>query len=66
MVMKKTAIQIRSFSEWTMAFRRLDREKLRDMEGYGPFMELSFDSQAFRAQPDFGFRMLLQFKDKMR
>lgn len=66
MVMQKKAIQTRSFSEWTMAFRRLGSENLRQMEGYSPFMELSFDSKTFRAQPDFGFRMLLQFKDKMR
>jgi hypothetical protein len=66
MVMKKTAIQTRSFSEWTMAFRKLGSENLSPMEGYSPFMEMSFDSQDFKAQPDFGFRMLLQFKDKMR
>jgi hypothetical protein len=66
MVIKKSVIQSRRFSEWTMAFRKLGSEDIREMEGYSPFMELSFDSQAFQAEPDFGDRMLLQFKEKMR
>lgn len=66
LVMKQTAIETRNFSEWTMAFRRLGPEKLSGVEGYSPFMELSFDAQAFREQPDFGLRMLLQFREKIR
>jgi hypothetical protein len=66
MVLKNEHIQSRHFPEWTMTFRKLGSEDLRDMEGYSPFMEQSFNSDAFKAEPDFCYRMLLQFKKKMR
>ena len=65
-VLKTDKISQRSFSQWTMAFRKIGTEDLRGIEGYSPFMELSFDSKAFQERPDFGYRMLLQFKKKMR
>ncbi len=65
-VLKKDNIASRSFSEWTMAFKKIGSEDLRAMEGYSPFMELSFNSEDFQQRPEFGYRMLLQFKKKMR
>jgi hypothetical protein len=66
LVLKKVKIEDRSFSEWTMAFKRIGSAEIKEMEGYSPFMELSFDSEEFKERPEFGYRMLLQFKDKMR
>ena len=65
-VIRITRPTSRLFSEWTMAFRDLTSDDASTLEGYNPFMEASFDSEAFRAQPEFAYRMLLQFKEKMR
>ena len=65
-VMKKENIDSRNFSEWTMAFKRVDSAEMQEIEGYSPFMELSFNSQGFRERPDFAYRMLLKFKNTMR
>jgi hypothetical protein len=66
LVMKNSPIAKRSFSEWQMAFRNISCDAVKQIEGYSPFMELSFDGDAFRSKPDFALRMLLQFKDKLR
>ena len=66
LVMRKDKIESRAFSEWTMAFKKVGSAEMQDMEGYSPFMELSFDSQAFKDRPDFAYRMLLKFKNTMR
>lgn len=65
-VLKKQNIDDRNFSEWTMAFRTVGSAEMQEVEGYSPFMELSFDSQAFKDRPDFAYRMLLKFKNTMR
>ncbi len=66
LVMKNSPIAERSFSEWQMAFRDISCDSVKEIEGYSPFMELSFSADAFRSKPDFALRMLLQFKDKLR
>ena len=65
-LMKKENVDNRRFSEWTMAFKRVNSAEMQGIEGYSPFMELSFDSQAFKERPDFAYRMLLKFKNTMR
>ena len=65
-VLKTDVIKSRSFSEWTMAFKKIGSAEMEGTEGYSPFMELSFNSQAFKQRPDFAYRMLLKFKDTMR
>ena len=64
-VIRKTCTTRRLFSEWSMAFRKLESDDARTLEGYNPFMEVSFDSEAFRAHPEFAYRMLLRFKETM-
>jgi len=66
LVMKTSPITERNFADWTMAFRDISLEALKDMEGYSPFMEMSFDSEELRSKPDFAYRMLLQFKTRLR
>ena len=65
-LMKNSLIAERSFSEWQMAFRDISGDQVKQIEGYSPFMELSFTADDFRSKPDFAVRMLLQFKDKLR
>lgn len=45
LVMKTSPITERNFADWTMAFRDISLEALKDIEGYSPFMEMSFDSE---------------------
>jgi hypothetical protein len=66
LVLKTNPISERNFAEWTMAFRDISLEALKNVEGYSPFMEMSFDSEELRLKPDFAYRMLLQFKARLR
>jgi hypothetical protein len=66
LVMKQGAITERRFSQWQMAFRDISLEGLKEIEGYSPFMETSFETDEFRSKPDFAYRMLLQFKSRLR
>jgi hypothetical protein len=66
LVMKEGPIKDRSFSEWRMAFRDTSGASVKDIIGYSPFMEMSFEADKFRSKPDFANRMLLQFKKRLR
>ena len=65
-VIKRSRIHERQFSEWQMAFRDITGGDLMNMEGYSPFMELSFTAAEFHAKPNQCHRLLLQFKEKIR
>jgi hypothetical protein len=64
-ILKKTPIPERQFSEWQMAFRDLNGEDFKNMEGYSPFMEWSFKDCEFKDKPNLCYKLLLQFKERL-
>lgn len=55
----------RRFAEWSMAFR--DISGLADNEeGHSPFLNSGFRDEAFCSNPHIPFRLLLEFKERMR
>ena len=65
-VLKRSVIEERQFSEWQMAFRDITRADLTGMEGYSDFMELSFTNAEFLAKPNHCHKLLLRFKENCR
>lgn len=65
-VLCRTNIEERQFREWQMAFRDISGEDLKGMEGYSPFFELSFTDAEFTRNPNFAYRLLRQFKERLR
>jgi len=64
-ILKKTVIPERQFSEWQMAFRDLDGADVKNMEGYSPFMKWSFQGSEFKDKPNLCYKLLLQFKERL-
>ena len=57
-------IRERSFLDWSMGFKDLNEESVKEVEGYTDFLNTSFDSDHFRTDTTSAFRLLNMFKSK--
>ncbi len=59
-------IELRQFSDWTMAFRNLNDPALREIDGYSDFLNEPLDSETFRKDPTKALRLVEIFRRNMR
>ncbi len=57
----RTPISQRSFSTWSMGFRRIDRDCIGNLEQFLAFFEEDFDRDAVCRQPNFALAVLKSF-----
>jgi hypothetical protein len=65
-VLCRNHIAAREFGDWRMAFRDISHEDLSEMEGYSRFMEAPFTDAEFQCKPKSVYRLLVNFKTRMR
>ncbi len=58
-------IEQREFADWTMAFRNLNDQALRDNPAYSEFLNESLASETFHATPSRALRLLQIFRRNM-
>ena len=56
----------REFSEWSMGFKMLGRDKLPEIPGYSDFLDLPLTSEQFLLNPSRTLRLLLSFRESIR
>ena len=56
-------IDERNFAEWSMGFSNLEKVDPKKLEGFTPFLEKGFTSEAAAEQPTMAMRLLLKFKE---
>ena len=59
----KKPIEERQFPEWSMAFRNLADESLRDKSGYSEFLNSPLTKEEFSKTPSRAQKLLLAFKE---
>jgi hypothetical protein len=65
-VLYRSPIAVREFGDWRMAFRDINNEDLTAMEGYSRFMEAPFTDAEFQSKPKSVYKLLVNFKTRMR
>lgn len=56
-------IDERNFAEWSMGFSNLEKVDPKGLEGFTPFLEKGFTSEAAAEQPTMAMRLLMKFKE---
>lgn len=56
-------IEERNFADWSMGFTNLEKVDPSELEGFTPFLEKGFTSEAAADQPTMAMRLLLKFRD---
>lgn len=56
-------IDERNFADWSMGFTNLEKVDPTELEGFTPFLEEGFTSEAAAEQPTMAMRLLLKFRD---
>jgi len=56
-------IEERNFADWSMGFTNLEKVDPSELEGFTPFLEKGFMSEAAAEQPTMAMRLLLKFRD---
>ncbi len=56
-------VRERTFSQWSMGFRRPSKEELAGVEGYTPFLEVGDDPQAIQRYSSVAMKLLKTFRD---
>ncbi len=56
-------IQERNFAGWSMGFSNLEKADPEQLEGFTPFLEKGFTSEAAAEQPTMAMRLLMKFKE---
>jgi hypothetical protein len=56
-------IEERNFADWSMGFTNLEKVDSSELEGFTPFLEKGFTSEAAAEQPTMAMRLLLKFRD---
>ena len=57
------AIDERNFANWSMGFTNLEKVDPAELEGFTPFLEKGFTSEAASEHPTMAMRLLLKFRD---
>lgn len=65
-IIERMPIASRSFSEWSMGFRRLSREDAATHPAYVPFFVNGFDAGSIGAKPGLALEILTKFASLQR
>ena len=57
------AIKNRSFSHWSMGFKRPSKEELARIEGYTPFLDLGDDPKAIKSYSSVALKLIEAFRE---
>lgn len=60
--MEKT-LEERNFADWSMGFKKVEDVDPSELEGFSPFLEQGFTSEAATENPTMAMRLLLKFKE---
>lgn len=66
MTLLKGEIPQRSFSDWSMGFRKIDPKEAAQLAGYSEFMNLDWRGTEMLANPGKALKLLAVFRDSMR
>jgi hypothetical protein len=65
-VLLEGTTQERQFPDWTMGFKELNSQKVRDLPGFSEFLNTPLNSGEFRSNPSVAQKLLLSFKKHTR
>lgn len=66
MTLLRKPIAERQFSRWSMSFQNISELPVEDQEAYSPFLQRSFQDDFYRNQPSAAYKLMLNFKSRMR
>jgi hypothetical protein len=66
LVMLREEITERAFPDWSMGFRALRREEVRELPGYSAFLADPSLSEGLTARPAASYQLLEIFRDNLR